>query len=117
MEQAKTFLSRMEATGVRHPCTGLCRARISYFFEKFEDAEQQLKEVLEQTPRDPQALLLHAQLSIRRQDYTRAEQDLGQILEIAPDLAQACLLYTSCCNRYALLSIRKRLLYLILCNK
>ena len=89
MDQAKTFLSRMEATGVRHPCTGLCRARISYFFEKFEDAEQQLKEVLEQTPRDSQALLLHAQLSIRRQDYTRAEQDLRQILEIAPDLAQA----------------------------
>lgn len=96
MQSAQEFLTRMEATGVRHPYTLLCRARLAYRNQNYDTALADIRAILDQLPNDPQALLLDAQTHIRLQDYDQAEKLFRQVLAIAPDLAQARFDLASC---------------------
>ena len=98
-EDAKNELAQMEATGVRHPYTQLCRARVALMEEQADTAQACVGEVLEQLPDDTGALLLDAQLAVGDQDYARAEQDLRHVLEKSPKHAQAKFDLAGCLSR------------------
>ena len=88
-EQAKSLWEQMERSGVYHPYTRLCRARLALLDDRPEEAQALVSAVLEQMPDDPHVLLLDAQLAVQNADYARAERELRQVLADSPKLAQA----------------------------
>ena len=88
-EEAGKELAQMEATGVQHPYTKLCRARLALMEEHPDTARECVDEVLQQLPDDIGALLIHAQLAAQKEDFATAEQDLRHVLEKSPKHAQA----------------------------
>lgn len=98
-EDAGKELTQMEATGVQHPYTKLCRARLALMEGHPDTARECVDAVLQQLPDDTGALLLHAQLAAQNEDFAAAEQDLRHVLEQSPKHAQAKFDLAGCLSR------------------
>ena len=98
-ERAKDLFQQMESSGVSHPYTQLCRARLALLDDRPEEAQALVAAVLELLPGDTQALLLDAQLAMESEEYARAEEELRQVLAESPRLAQAKYDLAGCLSR------------------
>lgn len=84
-------LAEMEATGVWHPYTLFCQARLALAadpgdLDRASELSARLNELL---PGDLQTLMLAGDCAVRFEDHERADLIWAEVLERYPDVAQA----------------------------